>query len=232
MSRMLLALEGIAGAGKSTLRDRLLSAAMPEDIRLGHIGQFAWLSLEATRTLTGLRAGRPAPTGEQALSAARRDLELHACHNLAPALSLGPVVADRLTLSTACLLALLHDRPVADYVRNLAEVTPVRAELTVLLTTEPELCHARLSQRATSRRFGEAPPTAARLADLYEQAATAWTETTGLPVLRHPCTAEPDLDLLTAACLDQLRAAAPRTARILEEPPHAPAPPSPRRLGP
>ncbi len=211
---MLVALEGIAGAGKSTLRDRLLAAAAAEGIRLGHIGQFSWLSLQATRTLIGLRAGRPAATGEQALAAARRDLELHARHNLAPALSLGPVVADRLTLSTACLLSLLHGRPVADYVRHLAEVRPARAELTVLLTTEPELCHARLSRRATSRRFGEDPPTTIRLADLYEQAATAWTETTGLPVLRHPCTTEPDLDLLAAACLDRLRQAVPRAARI------------------
>ncbi|WP_116211581.1 hypothetical protein [Streptomyces olivoreticuli] len=211
---MLLALEGIAGAGKSTLRDRLLAAAAAEGIRLGHIGQFSWLSLQATRTLIDLRAGRPAKTSKQALAAARRDLELHARHNLAPALSLGPVVADRLTLSTVCLLALLDGRPVADHVLHLAEVAPARAELTVLLTTEPEVCHTRLARRPTSRRFGDDPSTACRLADLYEQAATAWTETTGLPVLRHSCTTEPELDLLTAACLNQLRTAAPHAARI------------------
>ncbi|MFI9588568.1 hypothetical protein ACIHCQ_43925 [Streptomyces sp. NPDC052236] len=211
---MLLALEGIAGAGKSTLRDRLLAAAAAEDIRLGHIGQFSWLSLGATRTIVGLRAGRPADSGETAVAAVHRDLELHARHNLAAALSMGAVVADRLTLSTACLLALLHDRPVTDYVHRLSEVTAARAELTVLLTTPPGLCHTRLSRRATSRRFGEDPPTANRLADLYEQAAIAWTEATGLPVLRHPCTAATDLDLLAAACLDQLRQATPHAARI------------------
>ncbi|WP_435211959.1 hypothetical protein [Streptomyces sp. bgisy034] len=211
---MLLALEGIAGAGKSTVRDRLLAAAAAEGIHLGHIGQFSWLSLRATRTIIGLRAGRPADSGETAVASARRDLELHAHHNLAPALSMGAVVADRLTLSTACLLALLHDQPVADYVRQLAEVTAARAELTVLLTTSPELCHTRLSRRTTSRRFGEDPPTATRLADLYEQAAAAWTEATSLPVLRHPCTAEPDLALLAAACLDQLRAAPRQAARM------------------
>ncbi|MGZ0198768.1 hypothetical protein ACNFR7_00860 [Streptomyces sp. RM1] len=214
MSGMLLALEGIAGAGKSTLRDRLLTAAGAEDIHLGHIGQFSWLSLGATRTIIGLRAGRPADSCATAVAAVRRDLELHARHNLAPALSMGAVVADRLTLSTACLLALLHDRPVADYVHRLAEVKSARAAMTVLLTTPPELCRTRLSGRATSRRFGEDPPTATRLADLYEQAATAWTDATGLPVLRHPCTAEPDLDLLAAACLDRLRQATPHASRI------------------
>ncbi|MEV5766100.1 hypothetical protein AB0L34_16230 [Micromonospora sp. NPDC052213] len=211
---MLLTLEGIAGAGKSTLRDRLLATAACEDLRLGHIGQFSWLSLEATRTIIGLRAGRPAASGVRAVAAVRRDLELHARHNLAPALSLGPVVADRLTLSTACLLALLHDRPVAHYVQQLAEVTAARAELTVLLTTEPELCHARLSKRPTTRRFGEDLPTAVRLADLYEQAANAWTEATGLSVLRHPCANDLDLDVLAAACLDRLHDTAPEAARI------------------
>jgi dTMP kinase len=211
---MLLALEGIAGAGKSTLRDRVLEAAADEGIRIGHIGQFSWLSLTATRTIIGLRAGRPAPAVEQALAAVRDDLELHARYNLAPALSTGPVIADRLTLSTACLLALLHHHPVADYVRQLAEVTAARADLTVLLTTPTDVCHTRLSGRAAKRRFGEEQRAADRLAGLYDQAATAWTSCTGLPVLRHPCTSRNDLDVLAADCLARLRAATPASARI------------------
>ncbi|MET8253110.1 hypothetical protein [Micromonospora sp. NPDC005197] len=210
---MLLALEGIAGAGKSTLRDRILANAACEDVHLGHIGQFSWLSLEATRSIISLRAGRPAANGVRILAAVRHDLELHARHNLVPALSLGPVIADRLTLSTACLIALLHDRPVAHYVQQLAEVTAARADLIVLLTTEPALCHARLSRRPTTRRFGEDRQTAARYADLYEQAVNAWTEATGLPVLRHPCATKTDLDRLAATCLDRLRHSAPAAAR-------------------
>ncbi|MFJ2278812.1 hypothetical protein ACIOEZ_32210 [Streptomyces sp. NPDC087866] len=211
---MLLALEGIAGAGKSTLRDRLLADAHDEHIPLGHIGQFSWLSLTATRTLIGLRAGHPAATSDQALAAAHRDLELHARHNLTPALAKGPLVADRLTLSTACLLAMLHHRPVHEYVRALAEVSAARADLTILVTTRPDLCQARLARRPTARRFAEDPATALCLADLYEHAATAWTGITGLPVLRHPCTTESDLDLLAAACLERLREADRPAARL------------------
>lgn len=211
---MLLALEGIAGAGKSTVRDRLLEAAGGLGEPIGHVGQFSWLSLDATRTLVSLRAGYPARTVEEAERAARRDLELHARHNLAPALRLGSVIADRLTLSTACLLALLHGRPVADHVRHLAQVGAARADLTVLLTTPPELCHARLSERAAARRFGEDPDAAARLADLYDQAATAWSDTTGLAVLRHSCASKSELDLLVSACLDRLRPAEPTVTRI------------------
>ncbi|MEU2135219.1 hypothetical protein [Streptomyces sp. NPDC018352] len=82
------------------------------------------------------------------------------------------------------------------------------------MTTGPDLCQARLARRPTARRFAEEPATAARLADLYEQAATTWTAITGLPVLRHPCSTETDLDLLAAACLERLRQADPPVARI------------------
>jgi thymidylate kinase len=204
---MLLALEGISGSGKSTLRDRLLSTATQEGIQVGHIGQFSWLSLPSTRTLIALRAGRPAPTVDQALAAARRDLELHARLNLAPALTNGPVIADRLVLSTAALLALVHDGPVERYVGHLAKVSAARPDVTVLLTTPPEVCHRRLEGRATARRFGETQATATQLACLYGQAATAWTAETGLPVLQHSCVDSDDLQSLSAGCLAQLRAA-------------------------
>ncbi len=204
---MLLALEGISGSGKSTLRDRLLRAAADERVQVGHIGQFSWLSLPSTRTLVALRAGQPALTADQALAAARRDLELHARHNLAPALMHGPVIADRLVLSTAALLALVHGGPVDRYVRHLAEVSAARPDVTVLLTTPPEVCHRRLEDRATARRFGETQATATRFTCLYGQAATAWTAETGLPVLQQPCTNPDDLQSLSAQCLARLRAA-------------------------
>ncbi|GHB10013.1 hypothetical protein [Streptomyces chryseus] len=203
---MLLALEGIAGAGKSTLRDRLLADAQAEGIPLSHIGQFSWLSHPATRTLVRLRAGH-AGDPDEAIEAACQDLALHSRFNLAPALSQGPVLADRLTLSTACLLALLHQQPVDEYVKRLAEDERARPQLTVLLTTEPDICHARITRRATARRFTEHPKAATRLADLYRQAADAWTKTTGLPVLHHPCTTRKDLDTLATACMDHLRPA-------------------------
>lgn len=211
---MFLAVEGIAGAGKSTVRDRLLAEAEAQGCRLGHVGQFSWLSLRATRTIVGLRAGRSAVTEDEAVHAGRLDLELHARHNLAPALARGSVIADRFTLSTACLLALLHQRPVSGYVRRLARVPAPRADLTVLLTTDPQVCQARLAQRPTSRRFDEDPTTTAQLAEMFDQAATAWTQETGLSVLRHPCVTATDLDLVVNACLDRLRASSPFPAHM------------------
>ncbi|AWZ05336.1 MULTISPECIES: hypothetical protein [unclassified Streptomyces] len=203
---MLLALEGIAGAGKSTLRDRLLAAAHAEGIPLSHIGQFSWLSHPATRTLIRLRAGHGGDE-QEAIEAAAQDLALHSRFNIAVALTEGPVLADRLTLSTACLLALLHGQPVDAYVERLAEQTRARPQLTVLLTTDPAICHARIMRRATKRRFTEQAEAATRLAALYNEAVDAWTKATGLPVLKHACTTYADLEALVDACMEDLRSA-------------------------
>jgi len=202
---MLVALEGLAGAGKSTLRDRILADAHPVGISLNHIGQFSWLSHSATRTLVRLRAGHPAHNSEDALEAACQDLILHARFNFAPALVQGSVLADRFSLSTACLLTLVHQHPVAGYIERLAELRRARPDLTILLTTDPGLCQDRIARRETARRFTEHPDTANLLADLYRQATTAWTARTGLPVWERPCATKADLDELAADCLAHLR---------------------------
>jgi thymidylate kinase len=201
---MLLALEGIAGAGKSTLRDRILADAHTQGIAVTRTGQFSWLAPKATDTLIRLRAGIPAASPDEAIEAACWDLSLHARHNLRPALAAGHLLADRLTLSTACLLALLHDRPVDAYVRSLAEQVEAWPDTTVLLTTPADLCAARIAARSTAPRFTENPDTARRLADLYDQAADAWTKVTERPVLRHPCATADDLALLAELCLDHM----------------------------
>nr|BEK67491.1 hypothetical protein KPHV_47180 [Kitasatospora purpeofusca] len=201
---MLMALEGLPGAGKSTLRDRLLADARTGGVPLDHTGQFSWLSLAATRTLVRLRAGHSSDAPEEAVEAACWDLALHARFNLTPALVRSPVVADRLSLSTACLLALVHRRPVAEYVERLAEQERARPQLTVLLTTGPDLCQARLVGRESAPRFTDRPEAADRLADLYPQAATAWSRCTGLEVWQRPCTTKADLDQLAADCLAHL----------------------------
>lgn len=207
---MLMALEGTPGAGKSTLRDRLLTDARTRGIPLDHIGQFSWLSLAATRTLVSLRAGHGANDPADAVEAACRDLDLHARFNLTPALACGPVIADRLSLSTACLLALVHRRPVAEYVKRLADQQQARPRLTVLLTTDPALCQNRLAGRETAMRFSDQPETTARLAELYRQAATVWTVRTGLEVWRRPCATTDDLDQLAADCLTYMHGSTSR----------------------
>ncbi|MBR7825820.1 hypothetical protein KDK95_05830 [Actinospica sp. MGRD01-02] len=195
---MLLALEGIAGAGKSTVRDRLLSLTADRSQPAVDLGQFSWLDPDATRTLIQLRAGGK-PGG--ALDAARRDLGLHVTYNLAPARAAGLVLADRWIISTACLLALSGRRGVDYHLAELAAQTSAHPEVTVLLTTPAHVCLARIWRREAGRRFVEEPRIASQLAELYERAASAWTRLTGATVVRHTCRTEEDLESITSRCL-------------------------------
>jgi thymidylate kinase len=195
---VLLALEGIAGAGKSTVRDSVLAAALRHASPTVHLGQFAWLDPRATRVLIDLRAGRREADD---LNAANRDLVLHAQHNLAPARAAGHVIADRWTISTACLLALVNRRPTSYYLKRLATVDAARPDAVVLLTTPLHICLARLWKRDSRRRFTEEPAVAERLAGLYDDAAEAWTRLTGQAVARFTCRTPDDLDLITSECL-------------------------------
>lgn len=213
---MLLAIEGIAGSGKSTVRDQLLAAASAEHIPVGHIGQFSWLSLASARIIIALRAGRTPVSEDVALAAMHHDLRLHACHNLAAARHAGHVIADRLTISSACLLALLYHGAIERYMEPLAAVATARPEVTFLLTTPLGVCTERLQGRQTAARFGEAPEAAARMAELYQRGADAWARLTGQVVLRRPSTNPHDIDLLVADGLRELRrTAAPASGMIL-----------------
>ncbi|MGF6889394.1 thymidylate kinase [Nocardia sp. GP40] len=175
---MLIALEGAAGTGKSTLRDRLLTRAADHGLSVTHLGQFSWLSLPATRTLVALRAGRAGIDENTATTAVLDDLVLHARHNLDPAAGVRPVVTDRLILSSACLLALNYARPVEQYVTTLTRASRVRPDLTVLLTTPPEICQQRLAARPAAHRVGDSPDAALELHRLYQHAGQAWQHTT------------------------------------------------------
>ncbi|MBT0774152.1 hypothetical protein KIH74_34725 [Kineosporia sp. J2-2] len=201
---MLLALEGIAGAGKSTIRDHLLTEAHAKGLTVNHIGQFSWLSLPATRTLVKLRAGQPGDYAND-VQAAQTDLALHNTFNLVPAMGQGHVLADRFSLSTACLLALSHRQAVAPLVERLAQEPTARPSLTVLLTTDLSLCRQRLAHRESGQRFTEGSAEMADLAQLYREALTHWARFTDLPVLMHPCSSKADLDFLVSACLRQLQ---------------------------
>lgn len=195
---MLLALEGIAGAGKSTVRDRLLAHTAEGPRRAVDLGQFSWLDPAATRTIIQLRAGGKS---RGALNAARRDLSLHVTYNLAPALDAGAVIADRWIISTACLLALSSRRSLDHHLAELAAQTSAHPDVTVLLTTPAHVCLARIWRREAGRRFIEEPAIATRLAELYEQAADTWTRLTGATVIRHSCRTENDLESITSRCL-------------------------------
>ena len=212
---MLVAIEGIAGAGKSTVRDRLLSETAAAGAPAADLGQFSWLNPESTRTLIDLRKGQQ-PNG--ALEAALDDLRLHVTFNLAPATGAGLVVADRWIISTACLLALANRRPVSSYLSRLAADEAAQPDVTVLLTTPAHVCLARLWKRESPRRFIEEPGIANRLSQLYDAASEAWTRLTGKKLIRHSCRTGADLDVIIRRCVALTGSGAPRDQELCDAP--------------
>lgn len=203
---MLVSIEGVAGSGKSTIRDGLLAAASAAEFRLAHVGQFSWLSLPATRTIVALRTGNHAISESDALTAVATDLKLHVRHNIANASVDSHLVADRLVLSTACLLALIYRTNPDKYVVRLNSVEGARPNLTIVLDTPSEVSSARLDGRRTARRFGDEPDAIARLTDLYQRAAEVWHHETGAEVLTGRSLTPSDADHLIAAVLARLQA--------------------------
>ncbi|MFF4026347.1 hypothetical protein ACFYY5_26205 [Nocardia elegans] len=201
---MLIALEGIAGSGKTTLRDRILNLAEHSGIPVRHIGQFSWLSPAATRTLVAMRTGRAIVDELDAVAAVRDDLTLHAHHNIATAARDGHVLADRLILSSACLLGLNYPGTVARHLETLARVTDALPDLTVLVTTPAEVCAARLAARPNAQRVGDDSGTATRLHELYQRCADLWPHGTGRPLLRQPLNTFEDTEQLARQLLDEL----------------------------
>ncbi|WP_327097073.1 AAA family ATPase [Nocardia vinacea] len=201
---MLIALEGAAGTGKSTLRDRILTRASDRSIAITHLGQFSWLSLPATRTLVALRAGRALVDENTATTAVLDDLILHARHNIGPATRAQHVITDRLILSSACLLAATHTRPVEHYLSTLAAASRIQPDLTVVLTTPPEICRRRLATRPTAARPGDAPDVALEQHRLYKQAANAWQHTVNRPLWRRRLLTPRDTDRVCDEILDHL----------------------------
>jgi dTMP kinase len=200
---MLLAIEGIAGSGKTTLRDRLLADAARVGLPVTHTGQFSWLSPSATRVLVRLRQGKPAAGPRDAETAARHDLELHYRYNISPALTGHAVIADRFILSTASVIALIHGVSAAQIAARLA--TAGRApDTTVVLTTPAWICRQRLATRPGTGRFTDQPGTAERLQQLLAEAAAGWAAAPGRAILTLPCADHDDLDHAARICLGLL----------------------------
>lgn len=199
-------LEGIAGSGKSTLRNRLLSESAKHGVAFAHLGQFSWLSLEATRKIVRLRQGSSDLSEADAIEAMCTDLSLHFRFNIATAMACGGLVIDRLVLSSATLLAAIYGGDVRRFLQPLSEALPLKPKVTVVLTTEPELCWRRIqSSRRSSTRFVESREMIKRLYSLMQDAAEDWASLSGGAVILRDSATSDDIDTIVLEVLGLLR---------------------------
>lgn len=192
----MILIEGIAGSGKSTLRNRVLADTASRGVAITHLGQFSWLSLDATRAIVRLRQGsRELPEGA-AIAAVCLDLSLHVRHNIREGVSTGELVVDRLVLSTAALLAAIYGGSTGRFVERLNDALSIKPTLTVVLTTPPDVCWKRLEFRHSAARFVESWEMLQKLSALTQEAAEAWEHLTGSAVIFRSSTLEADIVLI------------------------------------
>ncbi|GAA1979128.1 dTMP kinase [Kitasatospora viridis] len=177
---LFVAFDGPGGVGKSTT-----VAAV------GHLLTTAGTAVHATtepsRANLGeiARHGTETYTGMSLACLVAADRYHHIATEITPALERGDtVLCDRYVGSSLVLQRLDGIDPTTIWAINQHAITP---DLTVVLTADPEVIHARLTARGTHSRFEKMPGSSRKEAALYEEAAT-FLEKVGYPTLIIDCT--------------------------------------------
>ncbi|MFJ5736189.1 dTMP kinase [Streptomyces microflavus] len=147
---MFVAIEGVDGAGKSTLR-RLLAERLSARGHVHLVGQNSWLDVGAARAISGVKFARAGRT-VAGVTDYRTDKTLHYRLNIEPALAHGTVIADRYVLSDVVYRSVLEGRDTQILLDSLLdEVLPLPA-VTLYLDIDPELAWQRVLHRAKPLR--------------------------------------------------------------------------------
>ncbi|WP_372054282.1 deoxynucleoside kinase [Tistrella mobilis] len=150
-----IAIEGVDGAGKTTVRNAL-SRAM---IRAGHpcsiTGPHAWLDVDAGRRIVAFRERR-GPVEPAAVSDAWfRDKQVIATRVIAPALDRVSVLSDRYVFSDAVYHEVLLDIPAMTTLERHLHAGTRMPDLLLYVDVDAELALARIEARTEARHFYE-----------------------------------------------------------------------------
>ncbi|MCX4713027.1 MULTISPECIES: dTMP kinase [Streptomyces] len=148
---MFIAIEGIDGAGKTTLRRALaerLSARHPVHL----VGQNSWLSVPVARAISGVKFARASMHSAADVDDYRTDKLLHYRLNIEPALPHGSVIADRYVLSDLVYRSVLEGRDIGVLIDALLKGSLPLPSLTLYLDIAPELAWQRILSRAKPLR--------------------------------------------------------------------------------
>lgn len=167
--RKLIAIEGIDGAGKTTMRYALYEALRKSGDWTFVVGQRGWLDVNDTTTIVDFRERRY-PRGSNEVCGARfRDKAAHVRQSMEPALRTHHVVSDRYVVSDAVYEeALLGVAAEATLQRHRAARTR-QADLVIFLDLDPEIALQRIGGRKRNRQIHENAADLRRLSDAYRR---------------------------------------------------------------
>jgi len=104
-------LEGIDGAGKTTLRRILAKRLTANRQKVIEVGQHSWLDTSMAEKIVDIREGRSAIPREEIVSIYGTDKLLHARANISPNIGKHIVIADRYIFSDAAYQEALYGIP-------------------------------------------------------------------------------------------------------------------------
>ncbi|UNS95036.1 hypothetical protein MMF93_00070 [Streptomyces tubbatahanensis] len=148
---MFIAIEGIDGAGKTTLR-RVLAERLSRRHPVHLVGQNSWLSVPVARAISGVKFARASLHSAADVDEYRTDKLLHYRLNIEPALPYGSVIADRYVLSDLVYRSVLEGRDTDVLVDALLGGALPLPSLTLYLDIAPELAWQRILSRAKPLR--------------------------------------------------------------------------------
>lgn len=203
--RRLIAIEGIDGAGKTTIRYALYEALRAAGEGSFIIGQRGWLDADDTKVIVDFREQRRRHAPQEVCAARFRDKHALAQTSVAPALRTHHVVADRYLVSDGVYEEALLGVPAEAALNRHREAGTPEPDLTVFLDLDPRAAVERIGDRKRNRQVHENLDDLTRISTAYRRIYADPRYSGGERLLRLSRELVGDVDGVTAQVVDLVR---------------------------
>jgi len=163
-----IALEGVDGVGKSTIRKRVARYLKEQKYPVLEIGQHAWLNITAARIILDARERRRALQEEDIVNAYYLDKQLHARYNILPNNEKAVILADRSVISDAVYQEALYGIPADETLNLYIRANQLFPTLLIYVSAEIETAIHRISRRGKHRRHYEKEADLRQISSIYD----------------------------------------------------------------
>lgn len=164
-----VAIEGINGAGKSTIRDHFEDYYTSRGESVFLLGQYGWLVPSATATIVAFREGWGGYTADELLAAHVADRAVTYSHIIEPHLHCGPLVGDRCLVSDGPYIEALEGIPAEEVLAEYLAHGLVFPDVTLFVPVDTGEALDRIDRRGQGRKSYETMEILRRVNEAYER---------------------------------------------------------------
>ncbi|QMW01465.1 dTMP kinase [Spirosoma foliorum] len=143
-----IAIEGIDGAGKTSVRNILIKLFENINITPFIVGQHSWLNVDISRQIINIRENRYGCTPEDILLSYALDKNLHSTYNIKNACRQTVVIADRYIYSDAVYHQVLYQIPVSTTMSLHKTLCTIEPDIILFIEVDPSIAYSRLLKRS------------------------------------------------------------------------------------